>query len=82
MQYKIQDYNKQRKEFEKTNFKINSEKIAYIEKDLINGKDIFRSQDGFKRRFQKLKSVTLDEKGEVINKGTFTDRWLTDEVAL
>ena len=79
---KIQDYNKQRKEFEKTNFKINSEKIAYIEKDLINGKDIFRSQDGFKRRFQKLKSVTLDEKGEVINKGTFTDRWLTDEVAL
>ena len=74
---KLGEYKKQRREFEKNNFKINSEKIAYIEKDVINGKDIFRTQDGLKRRYQKLKSQGEDDK-----KSKFIDIWLEDEYAI
>ena len=78
---KIGDYIKQKKKFEEKNFKINSDKIAYIEKDTINNRDVFRSQDGLKRRYQKLTCTVKDDKGNE-KEFDFLPTWLKDKYSL
>ena len=78
---KIGDYIKQKKKFEEKNFKINSDKIAYIEKDTINNRDVFRSQDGLKRRYQKLRYTVKDDKGNE-KEFDFISAWLKDQYSL
>ena len=74
-------YDTQKKEFERYNFVVKSEKNTFCEMDNVAGELKERTIENFKTNYLNLNTtITVeDKKGKVEKKIPFTDKWCSDE---